>query len=489
MSVPPKVLPLFHKKDSLIESEIKKTARQNRLNNLIRELAGKSELIDFLEALPKDRVDYLEYRDAVNCVSHAEFSQLMSKASLFGRLPRDEEGRVSVEIIFRLACTLIERRARVLSLEWFSECGEWVGISELQDWLYFVSGNLIQIKKMPERYIALWVMTAARTIVTFTGNSRGRVKVSDLFESKHRELMCQLWDLNDLVQVKDCETSFFSRLKAVRYYESYAIFDVTSGSLENPFGGGYLNPKFTERLVDFYGGRLSFDEYLTVAIAWENRHTQAGVKFFWKLLDVHNKGILTANDLFPFAQGIVAVMANLPHLYEGRATLPSPDLLSSEIIDIVPRSAGKSLTYKDAIESSASFGLLLGVLCNSESCFEYESRDENAQQRVMQKNCVELKQKMVETNRVVCGDALTNMKSTLEKVWLCDTLQAIREARGKFDAFVLANEELYGGLPMEPALSMYYEWESNEQLQQELLIRRLIEGNVTSDDNGLAARE
>jgi hypothetical protein len=198
--------------------------------------------------------------------------------------------------------------------------------------------------------------------------------------------------------------------------------------------------------------------------------------------------VLTADDLLPFAEGIIEVMANLPHLYDGRQCLPNPDLLASEIMDIVPKDNPERITIDDAKNHASSFGQLFAVLCNSDSCFEYETRDEHAQGRQLTKQVQEMRQRMMHLHSIPRGDTAMNIKYDYDRVWASELLKAAIDSKADYLEFATRHAAVFGHLPMEPGLSIYCEWESQEQLQQEVTFRRLLP-ETDRESLGLAVRE
>jgi hypothetical protein len=296
----------------------------------------------------------------------------------------------------------------------------------------------------------------------------------------------QMLELHKELQVVDYDTNVFTRIRAMRYYEAFTIFESSGSSLENPFGGGYLNPRLTERIGR--SGFISFDDFLRFAVSWDNRTTAAAARYFFRLIDVDSKGELTASDLIPFTNGILEVMANLPHLYDGRQCLPSATLLANEIMDIVPKPSPDRITLADAVSHPTSFGQMFAVLCNSDSCFEYETRDENAQGRTMSRQVQEMRQRMLLVHSIPRGDTTENMQYDLNKVWGSELLRAAIASKADYLEYATVHTSKFSNLPMEPGLSMFCEWESQEQLEQEISFRRLLP-EKSRESLGLAIRE
>ena len=483
-------IPKFYARTSEGNRLLRKAMVDDKLLTEYQQFVSKAALVDLHQALAcyGSSVDYSELVKAIKSADCAYLTSRFASAKLFLQFPRDEAGKISTELINRYICEAVQMEAMIMSAQIFSSDPDRANLDpyDLRDWLLFLSRFLTQIKKMNDRYVPMWIATASSTLTLFCSSSRGVISIADLFLTCNKHLTHQLLELHEPLQVIYYETNLFTRMRSMRYYEAFTIFESSGSSLENPFGGGYLNPRLNERIGR--SGFITFDDFLKFAISWDNKNTKAAATYFFKLLDVHGNRYLTADDLLPFTEGIIEVMSNLPHLYDGRQCLPNPDLLASEIMDIIPKNDPNKVTLSDAILHPTSFGQLFAVLCNSDSCFEYETRDEHAQGRQLSRQVQEMRQRMMHLHSIPRGDTSTNLKYDTDKVWGPDLLKAAIESKADYLEFATRHAAVFGNLPMEPGLSLYCEWESQEQLQQEVTFRRLLP-EKDRESLGLAIRE
>ena len=95
---------------------------------------------------------------------------------------------------------------------------------------------------------------------------------------------------------------------------------------------------------------------------------------------------------------------------------------------------------------------------------------------------------MMHVHSIPRGETGENLKYDLDKVWASELLKAAIDSRADYLEFATRHTALFSNLPIEPGLSLYCEWESQEQLQQEIAFRRMLP-EKTLDSLGLAIRE
>ena len=410
-------------------------------------------------------------------------SELLSP-TVFLRLPKEIDESVTIIAILSLMTKVISSRALIGSLSCFSVgdpgSAHIMSIDALEDWLYQMAQRLVQIEKMTEQFVPLWVFTAAHTIAFFHGKQHAsrlvigvpgssrvnttstRVNIRDFVES---ETMGKLLQLNKQF-VEDIESNPFSRIRAVRFYDSFTVFEsgrsvdfglpVTDSC--SIFAGGYMNPVFMERLLDSTGGPgMDYRRFLSFAIAWENRRTAMGVKYFWPVLDWGSKGYVTKEDVGALVAGIVSVLKCLP------VACVSEETLIDEISDIFTansKSSSPVLTLEDALSSPCSFGTVVGLLGNTQAFIEYECREDVAHKHFLARQVRQARQARLRQGSESRAGQLAVMQQLIDDCWFDSS-----SGRAKFDSFATFldhHETVYGGESMEPWLTKYYQWEAEE---------------------------
>eukprot|EP00210_Caulerpa_lentillifera_P001467 g1408.t1 len=117
---------------------------------------------------------------------------------------------------------------------------------------------------------------------------------------------------------------------------------------------------------------MELESFGNVVIAWNDRSSDAAVKYLFRIFDLHDKGYLTFMDLHDFVEETVELlaMAEPGGVYEGM----SRDIVI-EILDMIgPQIPGK-VTVKDIIASKNGFEIF-GMLADATELHRHEHKDD-----------------------------------------------------------------------------------------------------------------
>lgn len=443
-------------------------------------------------------IDYMTLRslaadDRVHCVLRKDFLT----AANFMRLPKDENGLVSITTLLSVITRTLTSKTLFASLAIFSvgdPSSESIkSIDALEDWLFIQSGRLVQIKKLTEQFLPLWVFTAAHTVGFFHGRQKlsrvsqqlpGSSRVSNLNLSLNirdfitSDTMKWIMDLSKPYIDEEMDSNPFSRLRAVRYYDSFTVFDagrqtenLSTAEQYCIFSNGYMNPVFMDKLLSAYGGPpMDYRRFLTFAIAWDNRKTVPGVRYFWPVIDQGSKGYITRSDIAELVKGTMSLLQCLPAAC-GPQGPAAAVVLVDEIIDIFRSHHNgqdfgeKVLSLSQALASPAAFGTVVGVLGNTQAFIEYECREDTAHKFFLAKQMKDsraVRQKGTESTR---AGQLALLQQVVDECWFPDIPNCTENINFKsFAEFLDYHEATYGGESMEPWLNKYYQWEQDEQM-------------------------
>ena len=422
--------------------------------------------------------------------------------SLFWRLPKTENGKIALTTFVTVIARMVSEQGLFASLAACSAgdpaCERIVSIDGLEDWLFQQSHRLYQIQKMTEQFLPLWVFTAAHTVAFFHGYQRASrpiasmtggdrlnttslsLKIADFVKS---DTMKRLLELSKPV-LEDMESNPFSRMRAVRYYDSFTVFDAGRNAESSPsteqcsiFAGGYMNPAFMDRLMEIHGGpAIDYRRFLTFAIAWDNRKTEQGVKYFWPLVDKQARGYMSDSDLSELVNGILLLLRCLPAVC-GPQGPKAPSVLADEIRDIVrTHSAGRLdmqrpadcvMTKADALASPDAFGSIIGILGNTQTFIEYECREDTAHKLFLTRQVKEARTARMKAAQATRGGQLSILQQLVDECWF---YQKPNHKFGSFAEFLDYHEATYGGESMEPWLVRYYQWEQQEAENCQILL-------------------
>ena len=449
---------------------------------------------------------------------HERIRSAFLKPDIFMKLPKIDPNTVLVTTWVSFICRALTNEGLYASLAQFSvgdPTSQFImTIDAVEDWLFKLSRRLVQIQKMTEQFLPLWIFTAAHTIAFFHGKQQSsklglRVPGSDRMNCTSVRIpiqevvdsctMRQLVQLSRMAPV-DSETNPFSRIRAVRYYDSFTVFD-TSDGLCPIFAGGYMNPIFVERLLAVNGGGQNMDyrRFLSFAIAWDGRKTVPGVKYFWPLFDPNHRGYITLSDVEEFVNGILTVIRALPAACGPQGPDPARILLD-EICDLLAshkevdcssetRSANDSLfTLSEAMAAPIAFGTLVGLVGNSQTFLEYEGREETAHKQFLTKQWKDVQNARVKASSDSRSGQLAKLQSVIDDAMFFDKLSS-SDKFSTFADFLDFHESVYGGEAMEPWLNRYYAWEAQEEEAARSHFTSNISDTSMDISNEIQARE
>ena len=217
---------------------------------------------------------------------------------------------------------------------------------------------------------------------------------------------------------------------------------------------------------------MDYRRFLTFAVAWDNRKTPAGVRYFWPVLDRAKKGYITREDVREQVDGIVNLLRCLPATC-GPQGPHAISILVDEIMDIFRSYDSVSpekgiVSLAQAVASPSAFGTIVGILANTQAFIEYECREDTAHKQFVAKQMKESKTARLKNTEITRAGQLALLQQAVDDCWFPKVEE---EKSSKFDSFAEFldfHEATYGGESMEPWLTKYYQWEQEETERQML---------------------
>jgi len=117
-----------------------------------------------------------------------------------------------------------------------------------------------------------------------------------------------------------------------------------------------------------YEGKMDFNGFLDFHIAEKNIKTKEGIKYFFRIVDVYNKGAIDSFVMNMFLKSIVGKLENQDK--QGYKI----EYIINEIFDIAKPKVGKAITYDDLI-SSESGDIIIPMLINAKDFYDYDQRE------------------------------------------------------------------------------------------------------------------
>lgn len=142
-------------------------------------------------------------------------------------------------------------------------------------------------------------------------------------------------------------------------------------SFASSYGSGTLTSVFLDRVFEeclTYDGEMDYKTYLDFVLSLENRHESQSLSYLFRILDVEQKGYLTAFTLNYFFKGIQ------DQIQTHRAEFVNFDDVKDEIFDMVKPAHSSRITLKDLINCGQG-DTVVSILIEFHKFYAYENRE------------------------------------------------------------------------------------------------------------------
>lgn len=116
---------------------------------------------------------------------------------------------------------------------------------------------------------------------------------------------------------------------------------------------------------------MDYKCFITFVLAIENPTSLQSIKYFWRMLDYDNSGIITPVKIRYFYQ---AIHSSLVDKYD----VPSVDHLIVEIFDMIGCNSLEGITLNDLLKSKQGH-IVISILLDSDGFWRYDNREHLAQ--------------------------------------------------------------------------------------------------------------
>jgi len=383
----PKFFSKLSPEEAQFKLKIRDEARELLLRRKSQNLFDHDELTVSLydtmkkNASPPYTVDefYINYLDFKKMVSTlCPRGQKMLNSKVFMKLMMDDPyGRVSITVLFNYVMRKTWIRQTRIGLSIYDEAGKgFIKAEGLDSYITELIPTLGQLSGMDETLIPFYVCTAARKFFFFLDPNRtGRIKILDI-------LSCGFID--ELLDLRENEppklSNWFSVQSVMKIYGHYLNLDRDhSGMLSKGeliyYGRNmnltYLTETFIDRVFQEYltfDGEMDYRSYLDFVLAMENKSEPQSIQYFFRLLDLDQKGYLDAFTLHYFFRDIQKYLDQ--NNAEGICFADVKD----EIFDMVKPKDPHKITLQDLISSGVG-ALVIAILIDCQGFWNYETRE------------------------------------------------------------------------------------------------------------------
>ena len=248
--------------------------------------------------------------------------------------------------------------------------------SEIEAFVFDVASSLRGLEELDADFKQFYVYTAVRKFMFLLDTRRiGGVLIRDFVSSKILE---ELFSLRGGAQPS---SNWFSLASTTTVYTRYIDMDVDGdGMLSREEMTKYPCAMFTKVAIDrifqehmTFEGMLDYKGYLDLVLALENPSSQVSIKYMWKLLDVHKKGVLDFSDIVPFLKAIMDTL---------HVTVPTagycmykPDNIFREFLDSLGILDRDFLQVEDLIEGSKNGLHVCPMLIDGQAFYQHDNRE------------------------------------------------------------------------------------------------------------------
>ena len=193
------------------------------------------------------------------------------------------------------------------------------------------------------------------------------------------ELRQERWNIEDALQ------NWFSVQSSLRVYEIYLQLDLDhNGMLKKSELARYssgLTDIFIDRIFEEYQtfeGEMDYKTFLDFVLAIENKKTPQSLSYFWKILDVFNKGAIDTfviNMFFRYLNFKIRIGRSVIQELESRQKYGfRVDDLKDEIWDMAKPELQYCITLSD-LERCGRGDIIVSILIDAKACYDYDKRE------------------------------------------------------------------------------------------------------------------
>eukprot|EP00050_Salpingoeca_kvevrii_P018013 m.70069 g.70069 ORF g.70069 m.70069 type:complete len:461 (+) comp7859_c0_seq1:186-1568(+) len=367
------------------QEKLRELARVQHLSKKTNEAVNNDDLeflwreLESLTAgtLDANRINYEQFdfcrkRVAERCPKLLPFFA----PSIFMSMIRNGDNCISINQLFDFVMLKVSMQQVRFSMCLYDYEGYgYLRENDLQNYILDEIQMLPKLANLDEGFYTPYSVYACRKFFFFLDPKHtGKIKILDILTS---DILAELTELKEADLPAAYENSnWFSTPCVSRIHSNYVNLDLDGNGLLSPaefagYNDGSLNPLLVERIYQecvTYSGELDYKGYLDFVLAKENPNTPQALSYFFKLLDIEQKGYLTTFSLNYFWKGLQShqLMAGLSHI-----TFAD---VKNEIFDMVRPADPYQITLKDLINCKTG-ATAISIITDMHGLLVYENRE------------------------------------------------------------------------------------------------------------------
>eukprot|EP00038_Savillea_parva_P010142 m.188226 g.188226 ORF g.188226 m.188226 type:complete len:468 (-) comp17337_c0_seq1:497-1900(-) len=298
----------------------------------------------------------------------------------FMRLHRNDHGEVPthslIDVIVRQV-TLLQVRLDLCSYDFVGN-GELIEV-EIQSYIRDRIEVLPLLKSLVLQFYETYSVFAARKFCFFLDRHRtGRVRIKDLLLS---DVLIEYNKMQyDELPPEAEANNWFSVPFVSKVHGDWVELDADESGLLNEaelmrFGSGGLTEPFVKRVFQYcqtymgkHGREIDYKVYLDLVLAKMYPTRPESVRFLAHLIDVHDRGVISRQDVAHLWQGVIE------HPLMEYQEPPSTDNIVNEVFDMVNPNNHEYITVSELVRSGVGH-TVCGILTDVEAFFAYDNRE------------------------------------------------------------------------------------------------------------------
>lgn len=383
-------LPQFYRKlpakDDQLRQKLREESRAMFLQRRSRELLNNDELKQVWTLLYENQSppnhggdeQLINYKDFLKVAELAgpKCKQYFQPTTFMKLLQSDPYGRISIINFFNYVMRKVWLHQTRIGLSLYDLTGLGYLIElDLENYILELIPTLPQLDGLEKSFHSFYVCTAVRKFFFFLDPLHTeQIKIQDILACSFLDNLLELRD-SDLPKDQQ-QNNWFSAPSALRVYGMYLNLDKDrNGMLSKQelakYGMGTLTPIFIDRVFQeclTYNGEMDYKTYLDFVLALENQKEPQALHYFFKILDIDNKGYLTVFTLNYFFRSIQDQMR-----HHNQEPVNFEDV-KDEIFDMVKPADPSKITLQDLINSGQG-DVVVSILIDLNGFWTYENRE------------------------------------------------------------------------------------------------------------------
>eukprot|EP01027_Heterolobosea_sp_BB2_P015719 GEZU01022492.1.p1 GENE.GEZU01022492.1~~GEZU01022492.1.p1 ORF type:complete len:492 (-),score=119.13 GEZU01022492.1:753-2186(-) len=302
-------------------------------------------------------------------------------AECFLKFPRDDYGRISVASYCNyLLKKVFLYQTRISFSIYDNDADGYLTENDLETYIYDMIPQVPVLSTLTESVYEFYVATAVRKFMFFLDqkNRSGKISIDDLMESPVLEELLEVQNMNP---GEENDNNWFSAGSVTRVYSLWLQLDTNQNRMLSKnelarYTGASLTDVFLDRVFEecnTYEGEMDYKTFLDFVLAMENKNTEAGLQFFWRILDVEKKGYITPFHINFFFRDIQK------KLKETGAELVAVRDVADEIFDMVKPAEPLKIRLKDLVACKVG-DTVINMLIDVNGFWAYDNREALLQQ-------------------------------------------------------------------------------------------------------------